>query len=69
MVAPPYAAAVARYYLRDSRSDWLVAAGHAKPATVAIEADTGVSPEQAAYIAATYPRLLMQLRGVIVRGH
>jgi len=66
-VAPPYAADVVRYYLRDSRSDWLVEAGYANSATVAIIADTGVSAAAAAHIAAAWPRLLMSLRGVIVR--
>ena len=68
-VAPPYAADVVRYYLRDSHNDWSVTAGPAKSAAVAIIADSGVSPAEAARIAASYPRLLTRLRGVIVRGH
>jgi hypothetical protein len=68
-VAPPYAADVVRYYLRDSHNDWSVTPGHAKSAAVAIVADSGVSPAEAARIVAIYPRLLARLRGVIVRGH
>jgi uncharacterized membrane protein len=68
-VAPPYTADVVRYYLRDSHNDWSVAPGQAKSAAVAIVADSGVSPAEAARIAATFPRLLKRLRGVIVRGH
>ena len=66
-VLPPYAADVVRYYLRDSHSAWLVAAGYANSASVAIVGDAGVSQAQAAHIAAACPRLLMSLRGVIVR--
>lgn len=69
VVAPPYAADVVRYYLRDSRSDWSLEAGNTQSASVAIVADSGVSPAEAAHIAAACPRLLMRLRGVIVRGH
>mgnify|MGYP001167495394 CR=1 FL=1 len=68
-VAPPFAADVVRYYLRDSHSDWSVTTGDAKSAAVAIVADSGVSPSEAARIATTCPRLLMRLRGVIVRVH
>jgi mannosyltransferase len=68
-VAPPYAADVVRYYLRGSHNNWSVVPGHAKSAAVAIVADSGVSPAEAARIAATCPHLLMRLRGVIVRGH
>jgi SAM-dependent methyltransferase len=68
-VAPPYAADVVRYYLRDSHSNWSVARGIANSATVAIVADSGISSVEAARIAAAYPRLLMRLRGVIVRVH
>ncbi len=68
-VVPPYAADVVRYYLRDSRNDWSVAPGQAKSAAVAIVADSGVSPAEAARITAAFPRLLKRLRGVIVRGH
>jgi hypothetical protein len=68
-VVPPYAADVVRYYLRDSPNDRSVAPGQAKSAAVAIVADSGVSPAEAARIAAAFPRLLKRLRGVIVRGH
>jgi mannosyltransferase len=68
-VAPPYAADVVRYYLRDSHNDWSVTTGDAKSTAVAIVADSGVSTSEAARIAATCPRLLMRLRGVIVRMH
>ena len=68
-VAPPYAVDVVRYYLRDSHSGCSVVSGRAKSAAVAIVADTGVSPAEAAHIAAACPHLLARLRGVIVRGH
>jgi mannosyltransferase len=68
-VAPPYAADVVRYYLRDSDNPWSVTPGYAQSASVAIIADSGVSPAETAGIATAYPRLLMRLRGVIVRGH
>jgi len=68
-VAPPYAVDVVRYYLRNADSDWPVEPGVAKSAGVALVGDTGVSAAEAAHIAAEYPRLLMRLRGVIVRGH
>ena len=69
VVAPPYATDVVRYYLHESNSDWSVEAAGATGATVAIVADSGVSPAEANDIAAAYPNLLMQLRGVIVREH
>jgi mannosyltransferase len=68
-VAPPYAADVVRYYLRESRKNWSVETGQAQAATVAIVADSGVSGADAARIAAACPRLLISLRGVIVREH
>jgi len=68
MVAPPYAADVVRYYLRDSPGRRAIASGYERSATAAIVAESGVSPAEAARIAATFPRLLMSLRGVIVRG-
>jgi len=68
-VAPPYAAAVVSYYLRDLHNDWSVASGYTKSATVAIVADRGVSATEGALIATTCPRLLMRLHGVIVRMH
>jgi hypothetical protein len=67
VVAPPYAADVVRYYLRDLHSDWSVEGSAASPATVAIVADTGVSPAEAARISTKFPDLLIRLRGVIVR--
>jgi mannosyltransferase len=69
VVAPPYTVDVVRYYLRNSESDWSIEPGVAKSAGVALVADTGVSAAEAAHIATEYPRLLMRLRGVIVRGH
>jgi hypothetical protein len=68
-VAPPYAADVVRYYLHDLSSDRLVEVGDTKSATVAIIADSGVSKTEAAHLDIVFPRLLMRLRGVIVRGH
>jgi hypothetical protein len=68
-VAPPYAADVVRYYLRDSHTDWSVTPGPAQFANVAIVADSGVSPAAAARIAAAFPHLRKRLRGVIVRDH
>ena len=68
-VEPPYAADVVRYYLRDSDNRWSVAPGYVQTASVAIVADSGVSPAETAGMATAYPRLLMRLRGVIVRGH
>jgi hypothetical protein len=68
-VAPPYVADVVRYYLRNSHRDWSIEAGQTKTATVAVVADSGIFPADAARIAAAYPRLLISLRGVIVRGH
>ncbi len=68
-VAPPYAADVVRYYLRDSHNGWSVMPGQAQSAAVAIVADNGVSSADAARIAAAFPCLLKRLRGVIVRGH
>lgn len=68
-VAPPYAADVVRYYLRDSHNGWPVTPGRGESAAVAIVADTGVSPAEVARIATIYPHLLARLRGVIVRGH
>jgi uncharacterized membrane protein len=69
VVAPPYAADVVRYYLRDLRSEWSVEGSAAGHATVAIVADTGVSAAEAARISTTFPDLLIRLRGVIVRKH
>jgi uncharacterized membrane protein len=68
-VAPPYAADVVRYYLHDFSSDRLVEVGDMQSATVAIIADSGVSKTEAAHLDTVFPRLLMRLRGVIVRGH
>jgi hypothetical protein len=68
-VAPPYAADVVRYYLREVHNDWSVAPGPAKSASVVIVADSGVSAAETARITATFPHLLKRLRGVIVRGH
>jgi mannosyltransferase len=68
-VAPPYAADVVRYYLRDSHNRWSVAPGHTKSATVALVASSGVSAAETARMTAAYPRLVMHLRGVIVRAH
>jgi mannosyltransferase len=65
-VAPPYAKDVVRYYLRDSSDSWSVEVGNQSSARVAIVADTGVSPPEAAQIATFYPRLLTHLRGVNV---
>jgi 4-amino-4-deoxy-L-arabinose transferase-like glycosyltransferase len=69
VVAPPYAADVVRYYLRASHSDSSVTPGPTKSANVAIVADSGVSPAEAAHLAAVFPHLQKQLRGVIVREH
>jgi mannosyltransferase len=68
VVAPPYAADVVRYYLRESRGEWLVEGGPQTSATVAIVSDSGVSPAEAARMTTIFPRLLLRLRGVIVRG-
>jgi uncharacterized membrane protein len=67
MIAPPYAADVVRYYLRRSSSDRSVERSDAQDATVAIVADQGVLPAEAARLAASFPGLLIRLRGVIVR--
>jgi mannosyltransferase len=69
VVAPPYAAEVARYYLRKLHSDWAVETIPDSSAAVAIVADTGVSPTEAARISTAFPSLLIRLRGVIVREH
>jgi 4-amino-4-deoxy-L-arabinose transferase-like glycosyltransferase len=68
-VAPPYAADVVRYYLRDSHRNRLVETSPNGRAAVAIVADTGVSAREAALISSAFPRLLITLRGVIVRVH
>ena len=67
VVAPPYAADVVRYYLPASGTNWSVDPVGAKGATVAIIADSGVSASTARSMAAEYPRLLIRLRGVMVR--
>jgi mannosyltransferase len=69
VVSPPYAIDVVRYYLRDATRNRRVVAAESKFAAVAIVADSGVSPTEIARIAAVYPRLLIRLRGVIVRAH
>jgi mannosyltransferase len=68
-VAPPYASDVVRYYLQNFSNHLSVEAGDTKSATVAIVADSGVSKSEDAHLATVFPRLLMRLRGVIVRGH
>jgi hypothetical protein len=67
-VAPPYAAEVVRYYLRDSHQQWLVLPGRAEPPGVAIVASSGVPAAEAESIANICPHLLAHWRGVIVRG-
>jgi hypothetical protein len=67
-VAPPYASDVVRYYLRDLSNHWSIEAEDTKSATLAIVADNGVSRTEAAHLATAFPRLLMRVRGVIVRG-
>ena len=69
LVAPPYAADVLRYYSRESRNNSLVEANPTARAAVAIVGDSGVSRTQSALISSAFPRLLAQLRGVIVRAH
>jgi mannosyltransferase len=69
VVVPPYAADVVRYYLRDARGAYSVERAEDKAADVAIIADSGVAPPQADRIAGAFPRLLIRLRGVMVRGH
>jgi hypothetical protein len=70
-VAPGYAVNVARYYLQ-SESIPLVAhpaeAIGPDPARVILIGDQGVAPPTAAALDRAYPRLLANLRGVVVRG-
>jgi uncharacterized membrane protein len=68
-VAPPFAADVVRYYVRELHKDNSIVAANSQLAAAAIVADTGVSNPEAASIASAYPRLLIRLRGVIVREH
>jgi len=66
-VAPPYAAAVVRYYLDEAGDHRSVAPARVQTLGVAIVADSGVSANEAARLAASYPHLVARLRGVIVR--
>jgi hypothetical protein len=70
-VAPGYASNVVRYY-SDRNSTVPLAhpadANGRDPATVVIIGDQGVASATAAVLVREYPRVLAQLRGVVVRG-
>jgi hypothetical protein len=70
-VAPGYATSVVVYYLSQNRPAPLAhpaAANGIEPAGVAIIGDQGVAPATAAALDREYPRVLANLRGVVVRG-
>ena len=70
-VAPGYAVNVVRYYLRMSTAPQLahpVEANGQDPADVVVIGDQGVAPQTATALDREYPRLLANLRGVVVRG-
>ena len=70
-VAPGYAVSVVVYYLSQNRPAPLAhpaTADGIDPAPVAIIGDQGVAPATAAALDREYPRVLANLRGVMVRG-
>ena len=70
-VAPRYAASVVRYYLRANPAAHPahpVNPSASDPAPVVIIGDQGVAPAMAAALDREYPRVLANLRGVVVRG-
>ena len=70
-VAPGYAANVVRYYLVENPAARLAHPADARgrdPAGVVIIGDQGVAPATTAALDREYPRVLANLRGVVVRG-
>jgi hypothetical protein len=70
-VAPGYAINVVRYYIGANSAVSIAhpvdSSGH-DPASVAIIGEQGVAPATASVLAREYPRVLANLRGVVVRG-
>jgi hypothetical protein len=70
-VAPHYAVNVVRYYLGANPALQLAHPADTSgrdPAPVIIIADQGVAPQTESAFDREYPRLLANLRGVVVRG-
>jgi hypothetical protein len=70
-VAPGYAINVVRYYIGANSAVSIAhpvdSSGH-DPASVAIIGEQGVAPATASVLVREYPRVLANLRGVVVRG-
>jgi hypothetical protein len=70
-VAPGYAINVVRYYIGANSAASIahpIDSSGRDPASVAIIGDQGVTPATASVLAREYPRVLANLRGVVVRG-
>jgi hypothetical protein len=70
-VAPRYAINVVRYYVGANSALSIahpVDSSGRDPASVAIIGEQGVAPATASVLAREYPRVLANLRGVVVRG-